>query len=188
MNMAVTYFRRYRMQIDLREGFAPPDESPPGYSFLPWSKNLLAAHAEAKFRSFRNELDANVFRCLGIADGCHRLMKEITRREQFVPEATWLVRYTDPKTGRVENAGTVQGIRTKADVGSIQNIGIVPAHRGNQLGGLIVQHALKGFELAGVRFVRLEVTVHNTAAIRLYQRLGFRILRTVYKSADVIQP
>ena len=34
---------------------------PAGFKFHAWSHRLLNAHAEAKYRSFRNELDANVF-------------------------------------------------------------------------------------------------------------------------------
>jgi ribosomal protein S18 acetylase RimI-like enzyme len=32
--------------------------------------------------------------------------------------------------------------------------------------------------------VSLEVTVENAGAVRLYQRLGFRRVRTVYKVVD----
>jgi len=195
--MPVTYFHRYRMQYDLREGLFAPKEIPAGYSFLPWEEDLLDDHAEVKFESFRNELDASVFPCLGDDDGCRRLMKEITCRQGFIPEATWLIRYTaDEDTGatapsptrkrhQYENCGTVQGIRSQTDVGTIQNIGISHAHRGQGLGTLLVYHCLKGFQDAGVRFVTLEVTSHNTNAFRLYKRLGFRVLKTVFKSVEV---
>ncbi len=185
MPTAITYFKRYRMQIDLREGIQDPPESE-NYHFLCWNDNLVAAHAEAKFRSFRNELDANVFRCLGNADGCYRLMKEISSRDNFVPEATWLARFKHPRTGRIENCGTIQGLRIKPDVASIQNVGVVASHRGKQVGAGIMMRSLHGFHSVGVRFVTLEVTVHNTKAIRFYQRLGFRVLRTVYKSTEVL--
>lgn len=185
MPTAITYFKRYRMQIDLREGIQDPPECE-GYHFLPWDEKLVAAHAEAKFRSFRNELDANVFRCLGSAVGCYRLMEEISGRDNFVPEATWLARFKHPRPGRVENCGTIQGLRLKPDVASIQNVGVVDSHRGKQVGAAIMMRALHGFHSVGVRFVTLEVTVHNTKAIRFYQRLGFRVLKTVYKSAEVM--
>ena len=197
--MPVTYFHRYRMQYDLREGLFAPQEMPPGYSFLPWQEHLLDDHAEVKFESFRNELDASVFPCLGDDDGCRRLMKEISCRQGFVPQATWLVRYSAEQTVqsphlttppaqkrlRYENCGTVQGIRSQTDVGTIQNIGISPDHRGQGLGTLLVYQCLRGFQEAGVRFVTLEVTSHNTGAFRLYKRLGFRVLKTVFKSVEV---
>lgn len=183
--MPVTYFHRYRMRYDLWQGVADPKPAPVGYLFLPWQSKLLQHHAEVKFRSFRNELDANVFPCLGDADGCVRLMKEISNRQGFIPQATWLVQHQNEATGKIENCGTVQGIRSQTDVGAIQNIGIVGHHRGNGLGSQLMHHCLKGFQEAGVRFVTLEVTSHNTGAMRLYQRLGFEVLKTVYKSAEI---
>jgi ribosomal protein S18 acetylase RimI-like enzyme len=33
--------------------------------------------------------------------------------------------------------------------------------------------------------VYLEVTSHNQGAIRLYQRLGFETIRTVFKSVEI---
>ena len=52
--------------------------------------DLLADHAEAKYQSFRDEIDADVFNCLGELDGCQRLMEEISLKDGFLPEATWL--------------------------------------------------------------------------------------------------
>lgn len=185
------------MQYDLREGLFTPQEIPAGYSFLPWKEELLDDHARVKYESFRNELDASVFPCLGDDDGCRRLMKEISCRQGFVPQATWLIRHTDDegqtepdpsplrKRHRHESCGTVQGIRSQTDVGTIQNIGVSHAHRGKGLGTLLVYHCLSGFQEVGVRFVTLEVTSHNTGAFRLYKRLGFRVLKTVFKSVEV---
>jgi len=41
-----------------------------------------------------------------------------------------------------------------------------------------------GFREKGIARVYLEVTAQNVGAVRLYQRLGFRRTRTVYKAAD----
>ena len=112
-------------------------------------------------------------------------MNEISSRSGFVPEATWLLTWTDPLTQRMQSIGTVQGIREQKDVGSIQNIGITAQFRGKGLGTSIVQKSLAGFAEVGVRFVTLEVTANNSRAHRLYERLGFRILKVVFKSAEV---
>lgn len=174
------------MQIDLQEfGTFPDRELPLGYALHAWSESLVEAHATAKFFSFQNEIDCNVFPCLGDADGCERLMNEISSRSGFVPEATWLLTWTEPETGRTQSIGTVQGIREQKDVGSIQNIGIVDQFRGKGLGTAIVLKSLNGFAEVGVRFVTLEVTANNSRAHRLYERLGFKILKVVFKSAEV---
>ena len=183
--MTVTYFKRYRMQFDLREGCTDPQSLAPGYSLVPWSLSSIPSHANAKFLSFREELDANVFPCLGESEGCLRLMKEISCRQGFIPKATWLINYKHESTGAVEKCGTVQGIREQPDVGSIQNLGIAPGHRGRGLGSILVAHSLWGFRSAGIKFVTLEVTAQNYGAVRLYERMGFRVLRTVFKSIDV---
>ena len=183
--MAVVFFKRYRMQFDLRSATFPDLPVPEGFAVHPWEKRLVGSHAEAKFRSFRNELDANVFPCLGNSEGCLRLMREISSRQGFIPEATWLATYQNPRSGHVENCGTVQGIRESVDVGSIQNIGIVEGQRGKGIGSVIVLNSLRGFQSVGIKIVTLEVTAKNLGAMRLYERLGFKTLRTVYKSVEV---
>ena len=191
--MTVTYFKRFRMRCDLRQHSSGPDANrsvtervnlPNGYALEPWDNRLLKAHANAKFQSFKNEIDSNVFPCLANEDDCLKLMNEISCRRGFIPEATWLVTKTE-SDGVVLNCGTVQGIRNQVEVGSIQNLGIAPEHRGFGLGSALLNASLAGFHSAGIKFVTLEVTSHNLGAIRLYERLGFQVVRTVYKSAEL---
>jgi ribosomal protein S18 acetylase RimI-like enzyme len=183
--MGLTYFKRYRMEIDLfgRDFSRPP--SPPGYCFLPWYDSLLEAHAEVKYRSFRDEIDANVFPCFNELSGCQRLMREIARRDGFLPGATWLA-VAGEKAGLAEEyCGTIQGVRDHSGMGSIQNLGIVPSHRSHSVGTGLLYRSLEGFRRAGVSRVYLEVTADNQGAIRLYRRLGFRAVKTVFKAAEV---
>ena len=184
----LVFFKRYRMQFDLRNHCFDELIPPPNFRLLQWKPRLLAAHAEAKFRSFRDELDANVFPCLGDADGCLKLMNDISGRSSFVPEATWLVAHSDPEREYLVNCGTVQGIMDGPDIGLIQNIGIVKSYRGLGLGSLILMKSLAGFQVAGAKVVSLEVTVQNDSAIRLYERLGFKTQKILYKSVDVPNP
>lgn len=184
--MTVTYFKRYRMQCDLRRGVVETQVAlPPHYQLVPWDNRLVRSHADAKYNSFREEIDSNVFPCLGDAEGCLRLMNEISCRQGFLGQATWLITKTNPRSDHIENCGTVQGIREQVEVGSIQNLGIVPEHRGFGLGSALLHQSLLGFHSEGIKFVTLEVTSHNLGALRLYKRMGFKIVRTVYKSIDL---
>jgi ribosomal protein S18 acetylase RimI-like enzyme len=157
---------------------------PRGYRVTPWQEALLDAHAEAKYRSFRVEIDANVFPCLGEREGCLRLMREITRRDGFLASATWLLEYCSAD-GRSEYCGTIQGVQDGSAYGAVQNLGITPRHRGRGLGTVLLRCALDAFGEAGLRKAYLEVTAQNVGAVRLYERLGFRRVKTVYKAADV---
>ncbi|MCG8648542.1 MAG: GNAT family N-acetyltransferase [Pirellulales bacterium] len=182
--MGLTYFKRLRMELDLDQWLPRPDSVPAGYQLVPFSEDLVREHATAKYQSFRQELDANVFPCLGRRDGCLRLMREIASRAGFVAEATWLLRYHDPEIGRVVPVGTVQGLQVEG-WGALQNLGIEPAHRGRGLGSILLRRAAGGFRSVGLKRMHLEVTTDNTAAVRLYERLGFKRARVVYKAAEV---
>ena len=179
--MGITYFKRFRMETDLE--FAAQPVLPPDYRWLPWDVSLVNLHAETKFQSFRTEIDANVFPCLGARDGCRRLMSEISRRDGFLSQATWLLVY-QPPGNRADYCGTVQGI-SDDNFGSIQNLGVTPAHRGVGLGTCLLRQALWGFRRSGLPRAYLEVTARNTRAIRLYERCGFRKVRTVYKATEL---
>lgn len=183
--MGMTYFKRFRMEIDLGQAMPKPAELPPGYELISWRPDLLEAHAETKYQSFRTEIDANVFPCLGDREGCLRLMREISRKEGFLPVSTWLARYQGPTMREAEYCGTVQGICDRQGQGAIQNLGITAEHRGRRIGSRLLHAALEGFQRAGLRHAYLEVTAHNAGAIRLYQRVGFRKVRTVYKAAEL---
>lgn len=214
--MGLTYFKRYRMEFDLGRGDAPLPELPAGYRIVPWSDRLSSAHAQAIHRSFRTEVDANVFPCLASSRGCLRLMDELARRPNFLPEATWLIafrpvgefgwlnheRLGNFRTSRTiasldgdargvcdadaefEVCGTIQGIEDRG-AGAIQNLGIVPSHRGRGLGEFLMHLSLAGFRRLGLRKAALEVTASNEGAMRLYRRLGFVKARTLYKAVEV---
>ncbi len=182
--MSVTYFKRYRMEVKLNN-VRNRRMVPSGFRLVPWSMRVVNDHADIKWRSFRDALDSHVFPCLGQLDGCRDLMIELANRKDFVPEATWLIVHSGSNKNAAQPVGTIQGLKSSAREGAIQNIGVHPEFRGLGLGSVLIESALGGFRLAGCNSAHLEVTVENTSAIRLYERLGFRRVETVYKIAEV---
>ena len=178
------FCRRLRLEIDLsRCGIGEPI-LPAGYRWVEWSPELLDRHAAVKFRCFETEQDGQVFPALRTAGGCRQLMEYIAGHTQFVPNATWLlVREEAAQTGVVD-CGTIQGLAPIPDSGAIQNVGIVPEHRGLGLGRALVQAALCGFRASGLTHISLEVTAANVPAVRLYQSLGFVVTKTLYRSVE----
>jgi ribosomal protein S18 acetylase RimI-like enzyme len=176
--MTISYFKRFKMEAELAD--APPVPTlPPGYVWVPWNDALVEAHAEAKFLCFQDEIDATVFPSLGSREGCLSLMKEIRKKHGFLPLATWLIGHADGY------CATVQGVRDRTGLGAIQNLGVIPAHRGQGLGSALLLKALDGFSRSGLGRAFLEVTAQNDAAVRLYRRHGFRCRKTVYKAVGV---
>jgi ribosomal protein S18 acetylase RimI-like enzyme len=181
--MSVSYFKRYRMELDLRGRRFLPVSVPPGYRLLAWQPTLVAKHALAKFESFRNEIDADVFECLADLAGCDRLMQEISHKDGFLPEATWLAAWVEGD--EIEYCGTIQGIRATHKYGAIQNVGITRPHRGHGVGSALIHAALVGFQQVGLPRAYLEVTAQNERAVRLYKRLGFRRTKTLFKAVEL---
>jgi ribosomal protein S18 acetylase RimI-like enzyme len=174
----LTYFKRYRMELDLRREFPAP-RLPHEFGWLEWDEHLLEAHAETKYLCFQQEVDALVFPSLSHYDGCRDLMTAIRCRYGFCPGATWLVAAPD---GCV---GTVQGVIDEDGFGAIQNLGVLAEHRGRGLGRALLLKALHGFKAAGVKRSFLEVTATNESAMGMYRGLGYRCRRTVYRGVVV---
>lgn len=58
----------------------------------------------------------------------------------------------------------------------ILNVAVVPEHRAQGIGGALIRAALDALRQRGAGRVYLEVRVSNTAARRLYERCGFRVV------------
>jgi len=172
------------MEMGLNGRVFFPPAVPIGYRLVPWNRELIEAHAEVKYLSFREEIDANVFPCFTELAGCQRLMSEIVRKPGFLPQSTWLAVYGG-QGEPIEFCGTVQGIRDRSGLGAIQNLGIVPEHRGRGIGTALLFKALRGFRQAGLTRAFLEVTAENRGAIRLYERVGFSVVKTVFKTTEL---
>ncbi len=182
--MVMAYFRRFRMELDFSEVNISEPTLPGGYRYVPWHPSLLDRHAVVKHHSFQSEIDSRVFNLLGDFNGCRRLMREITSQESFFPEATWLITYQPINGSELTDCGTIQGLAQSRALGAVQNVGIVPEHRGIGLGRAVLLKALAGFQKAKLRHVYLEVTAENQQAVKLYRSVGFRLTRTMYKAVE----
>lgn len=181
--MTVQRYKRFRMEVDLRRIDPDAARLPDGYRWIRWRPLLSERHAQVKWRCFRDDLDGRVFNCLRDLQGCRRLIGEIGNHSRFCPEATWMLTFQPEETWPADDCGTIQGLARMGSVGAIQNVGIVPNHRGLGLGRALVTKSLQGFRQVGMATASLEVTALNQVAVRLYQSLGFRITRVLYRDA-----
>lgn len=182
--MGLRYFKRFRMELKLAGLRHKVPDLPEGYTWSAWKPEDVMRHANAKFSSFRGEVDTVVFPCLGNLTGCRRLMKEIAGRASFLPSATWLISYHAANGEPEEDCATIQGLAQHGGTGAIQNVGVVPRHRGFGLGRALVMKSIEGFQQARMRRVFLEVTAENSPAVDLYRSIGFQLTRTLYKATE----
>jgi ribosomal protein S18 acetylase RimI-like enzyme len=179
--MLTRYLKRFRMEIDLRQADLAQPRLPSGYVFRRWQPQLLCEHARVKSESFHQEMDSHMFLSLASPAGCEDLMRGIVNHPGFLPQATWLVEFAGNPFSGVQPCGTIQGLAHSARLGSIQNVGVIPAHRGFGLGRAVVLQALRGFRRAGLQRVYLDVTAENIPAVELYRSVGFRTISTSYR-------
>jgi GNAT superfamily N-acetyltransferase len=191
--MTDQYFKRYRLEYELR-GPIPEPVLPAGFLWGAWNPGDADRHAAVKCAAFESELDADVFPCLGSYRGCRQLMRDIASQPGFLPGCTWLVLADhrspqdsgrEPDMNSVSDVGTIQGVVATDTLGSIQNVGVTPEYRGRGLGRALVLKALHGFQAAGLQRAYLEVTASNLPALQLYQQLGFRRTRTMYRAVEL---
>lgn len=170
-------FKRYIMERST-QCIAPSKLLHP-FHLRPYQSEDLLDHAEALAHSFSDSDDRMLFPVLGSKEGCLELMREIVRRRDFVPGATWLA------LGPAGPVGTVQGLRD-GSTGLIQNVGIIPQARNKGLGRLLLNNVIHGYSSSGIATVQLEVTANNTPAMTLYETMGFKRTKVLYKPATTI--
>jgi len=121
---------------------------------------LFAAREEA-FRDYELTLDKKAF-------------AKMLHRRGYVPELSFgafdqhrLVSFT------LNGVGFFDGRRTVYDTGT----GTLPEYRGRGLASAIFTASLPALKQAGIEQYLLEVLQHNTKAISVYTKLGFKITK-----------
>ena len=182
--MDLMYFKRYRMEITLAGRDLAPPRAPEGYRFEAVEPGLAGRLCRGQV----SELSRRDRRqCLPLPGRIGRLppLDAGDRPQAGLPAGNDLASDLRPRLPkRPEFCGTVQGIRDVSGLGAIQNLGIAPEHRNGGLGTILLFYALQGFRRAGIGRVYLEVTAQNEGALRLYRRLGFVTVKTVYKAVE----
>ena len=75
-----------------------------------------------------------------------------------------------------ERVGMV-ALALRGEAGWCGGLGVVPERRGRGFGRLLMEELMKNAREAGVRRLSLEVLAGNTAARRLYESVGMRVVR-----------
>ena len=105
-------------------------------------------------------------------------------KTNFLPDATWLIVYQPQNTYYSEYCATIQGLVNADGCGAIQNVGVVPRHRGKGLGHALLALALAGYQRFGLTRADLEVTAENERALHLYKSVGFQSVQVLFKVAS----
>lgn len=76
-------------------------------------------------------------------------------------------------------SGDVEGGKTAASMGSIEDIVVLEEHRGKGYGSRLLEELLRRFRARGIRRVRLGVHYRCGASLAFYYKHGFRMTQVV---------
>jgi len=90
---------------------------------------------------------------------------------------------TDPQGFLVaECEGRVVGYaigQLRSGRGLVISLAVDPAHRGGGVGESLLKELLEHFQRKHVKSVELQVDIHNSYAIKLYEKMGFQVKKTI---------
>ena len=93
---------------------------------------------------------------------------------EFRPEASFLVR---PATGE-QPIGMVLTSAVAEGVGHTTQICVMPGYQGHGIGRHLMEVAIQSLQSRRFKALSLTVTSRNATAVRLYENLGFRTIKT----------
>jgi ribosomal protein S18 acetylase RimI-like enzyme len=174
--MPTQYFRRLRMRYQL-SGVEPQPKLPKDFTLRAWDDTHLDLHAALIRESFAKQVDTQIFPNLRSEIGCQVLMRATRDSGTFCPAGCWMIQ------GPSGPVGCIQAL-FESKVGYIQNLAVLQNQRGHGLGTALICATLCGFSRLHAVAVELEVTEHNSSALSIYRRLGFREYKTEYRAVD----
>jgi ribosomal protein S18 acetylase RimI-like enzyme len=141
-----------------------------------WSERYQEQAAYLIEESYRDHLDASINDQYCSVDGARRFLYNIIQYPgcgNFAQEATFAVH--EQGTGRMMGCSLASHV--DQGVGHITQICTSPAARGKGVGDNLLRESLHQLARDGCHLATLTVTASNHNAIKLYEKLGFRIAR-----------
>jgi ribosomal protein S18 acetylase RimI-like enzyme len=182
------YFRLYTRQfmlLDLAQAKlagAPPSQ---GIRIDPWKDRALDSAAKLIQLAYADHVDSQINDQYRTEAGSLKFLRNIVLLPgcgQFLPEASFLAR---PATGD-KPIGMVLTSTVAEGVGHTTQVCVMPGHQHRGIGRLLMERSIEALRRRGYHALSLTVTASNHGAVELYQRLGFRTVKTF--SAGVWQP
>lgn len=181
-------FRLRRRQFMLLEfpGASPfRAQSQNGLRVETWSDKFLEPCAKLIQRAYTDHVDSEINDQYRTEVGAMKFLRNIVLLPgcgQFCPEASFVVRPGPSETpiGMVLTSTVAPGI------GHTTQICVLPGYQKNGLGRCLMEASLAALRDRAYRALTLTVTATNENAVRLYENLGFKTVKTF--AAGVWQP
>jgi ribosomal protein S18 acetylase RimI-like enzyme len=157
----------------------------PGLRIDPWKDRALESAARLIQLAYANHVDSQINDQYRTEAGSLKFLRNIVLLPgcgQFLPEASFLARAAtgDKPIGMVLTSTVAEG------VGHTTQICVMPGYQHCGIGRLLMERSIEALRQRGYDSLSLTVTASNRGAVELYERLGFRTVKTF--AAGVWQP
>ncbi|MGB6789644.1 MAG: GNAT family N-acetyltransferase [Candidatus Acidiferrales bacterium] len=177
--------RRQFMLLELSPGSGAQPGTQNGLRLEPWADRCLEPCARLIQRAYTDHIDSEINDQYRTEAGAMKFLRNIVLLPgcgQFFPEASFIVR---PGPGE-KPIGMILTSTVAPGVGHTTQICVLPGYQKNGLGRRLMEASLAALRQQGYRALSLTVTMTNANAIRLYENLGFRTVKTF--AAGVWEP
>ena len=177
--------RRQFMLLELPVDVIFRSQAQNGLHLEAWSDKCLEPCAHLIQSAYTDHVDSEINDQYRTELGATKFLRNIVLLPgcgQFCPEASFIVRPGPSETpiGMVLTSTVAPGI------GHTTQICVLPGYQKNGLGRRLMESSLSALQQHGYRALTLTVTATNANAVRLYENLGFRTVKTF--AAGVWEP
>ncbi len=170
-------YTRQFMLLDLQPSFEPSPGAAAGMRLDRWHDRYFEPCAKLIYLSYANHVDGEINDQYRSRSGALRFLKNIILLPgcgQFVPSGSFVLR----QPGGDELIGAVLTSEVSPGVGHTTQICVLPGYQGHGLGRMLMQTAIDALCSMKFKELTLTVTADNRAAVELYEKLGFRTIKS----------
>ncbi|HVB86963.1 MAG TPA: GNAT family N-acetyltransferase [Candidatus Dormibacteraeota bacterium] len=149
----------------------------PGLRIEPWKDRAIESAARLIQLAYANHVDSQINDQYRTEAGSLKFLRNIVLLPgcgQFLPEASFLAR---PATGD-KPVGMVLTSTVAEGVGHTTQVCVMPGYQHCGIGRLLMERSIEALRQRGYESLSLTVTASNRGAVELYERLGFRTVKT----------
>lgn len=182
------FFRLYNRQfmlLPLADAKTSGKALSSGLRIEPWTDRAFEAAARLIHLAYADHVDGEINDQYRSEGGGMKFLRNIVLLPgcgQFMQEASFVMR---PVTGD-RPIGMVLTSTVAERVGHTTQICVAPGYQGHGIGRVLMEHSIQALKRRGYEALSLTVTASNASAVRLYEHLGFRTIKTF--AAGVWEP
>lgn len=171
-------YTRQFMLLPLRDAKMDAAPLPPGMRMDTWDDRYFEPCARLIQLAYAGHVDGEINDQYRSETGAMKFLKNIIILPgcgQFQPESSFVVRSTAADNRMI---GVVLNSCVSHGVGHTTQICVLPECRGNGLGLRLMEASVRTLKSRRFHALSLTVTAQNSSAVQLYERIGFRTVKS----------